>query len=132
GRSGDQAMSFRLPEAIVFDTFGSVVDWRTSLVAEMAAMAAERGVSGDWEKVAIAWRMGYYRRLAETVAGAIQWADLDHILRDLLPDVLAGHGVSGFSEADLDHISGGSHRLAPCPDAGPGIRRLKPRYILAP
>ena len=125
-------MSFRLPEAIVFDTFGSVVDWRTSLVAEMSALAAERGGSGDWEEVAIAWRMGYHRRLAETVAGTSQWADLDHILRDLLAGILAERGVTGFSEADLDHINGGWHRLAPWPDAVPGIRRLKTRYIVGP
>lgn len=120
------------PVAILFDTFGSVVDWRTSLIAEMKQLAAKRGVSGDWESVAVAWRMGYHRRLAEIVAGTQHWSDLGIILRELIGDIIRDHGISSFSEDDLDHLNLAWHRLRPWPDVVPGVTRLKTRYIVGP
>lgn len=120
------------PVAILFDTFGSVVDWRTSLAVELASMAERRGISHDWESVAIAWRMGYHNRLGEVVAGTREWSDLDVILRDLLTGIIRERGITGFSHRDLDHLNLGWHRLQPWPDAVSGIVRLKTRYIVGP
>lgn len=120
------------PAAILFDTFGSVVDWRTSLVAEMTELGHGRGISGDWESVAVAWRMGYHRRLAEIVAGASDWSDLDTVMRELLGAIIRERQIKAFSEDDLDHLNRGWHRLKPWPDAVPGIERLKTRYIVGP
>jgi 2-haloacid dehalogenase len=125
-------MPAKPPVAILFDTFGSVVDWRTSLMSEMAALGAKRGISDDWESVALAWRMGYHRELAKVVSGGRDWADLDTILRDLLAEIVHERGIAGFSEEDLDHINLGWHRLQPWPDSVPGIARIKSRYIVGP
>ncbi len=123
-------MSSRLPKAIVFDTFGSVVDWRGSLVAEMTELGKKRNVAGDWAGVADAWREGYHHMLDEVVAGRRGWAKLDLLHRELLDEALRAKGITGFSEADLQYINLGWHRLKAWPDAVPGLTRLKSKYIV--
>ncbi len=123
-------MSTKRPVAIVFDTFGSVVDWRGTLIAEMTALGHERGIAGDWAGVADAWRVGYHEMLDEVTAGKRQWQKLDIIHRELLERALEAKGVTGFSEADLQHLNLGWHRLKPWPDAVSGINRLKTKYIV--
>jgi 2-haloacid dehalogenase len=123
-------MSSKQPVAIVFDTFGSVVDWRGTLVAEMTALADKRGVAGDWEDVADAWRDGYHRMLDEVVAGTRGWNNLDVIHRELLDEAVRERGIIGFSEEDLNYINLGWHRLKPWPDSVRGIARLKKKYIV--
>jgi 2-haloacid dehalogenase len=124
------AMLVKLPSAIVFDTFGSVVDWRGTLVAEMTSLAKERGVEGNWETVADAWREGYHQMLDKVSAGKREWADLDVLHRELLDEALSAQGITGFSEADLRHINLGWHRLRSWPDAVSGLTRLKSKYII--
>lgn len=123
-------MSSKEPVAIVFDTFGSVVDWRGSLVAEMTELAARRGVTGDWESVADAWRDGYHRMLDEVVAGTREWDNLDVLHREMLEDAIKERGITGFSAADLDYINLGWHRLKAWPDSVAGIKRLKTKFIV--
>jgi 2-haloacid dehalogenase len=130
--SEEIVMPLKLPVAILFDTFGSVVDWRTSLVGEFADIAERRGITGDWESVAIAWRMGYHHRLGEVVAGTRPWNDLGIILRGLLVEIVRERGIVGLSEGDIDHLNLGWRRLQPWPDAVQGIARLKTRYIVGP
>ena len=125
-------MPSKQPVAILFDTFGSVVDWRTSLVVEFANVAERRGLSADWESVAVAWRMGYHRRLGEVVTGTHSWTDLGVILRDLLVEIIREHGIVGLSGHDIDHLNRAWHRLRPWPDAVQGIARLKTRHIVGP
>jgi 2-haloacid dehalogenase len=123
-------MSSKQPVAIVFDTFGSVVDWRGTLIAEMNELGKKRGVNGDWGGVADAWRNGYHRMLDEVTAGTRQWDNLDVIHRELLDAAMQEHGITGFSEEDLRHINLGWHRLKGWPDATPGLKRLKTKYIV--
>lgn len=130
--SEEIVMPLKQPVAILFDTFGSVVDWRTSLAAEFVDIAQGRGISGDWESVAIAWRMGYHRRLGEVVADMRPWTDLGTILRDLLLEIIRERGIVGLSEDDIDQLNRAWHRLRPWPDAVPGIARLKTSYIVGP
>ena len=123
-------MSTQEPIAIVFDTFGSVVDWRGSLVADMVELGRKRGIDGDWESVADAWRDGYHVMLDAVVAGTREWDNLDVLHRQMLVDALEERKISGFSDADVDHLNLGWHRLKPWPDAVRGIERLKTRYIV--
>ena len=124
-------MSAKLPAAIVFDTFGSVVDWRGSLIADMTELAkASAGSQAHWAQVADAWRDGYHRMLDDVTAGRRQWANLDLLHREMLDDVMAAQGIIGLSDADLDHINRGWHRLKGWPDAVAGLTRLKKKYIV--
>ena len=98
----------------------------------MAELGGRRGLSLDWENIAVAWRMGYHRRLSEIVAGAREWSALDRIMRDLLTGIVREHGITSLTVDDLDHLNLAWHRLRPWPDSVPGIARIKTRFIVGP
>jgi 2-haloacid dehalogenase len=118
--------------AILFDTFGTVVDWRGSLIAELSAWGAGRGLAADWAGLVDAWRAAYQPSMDLVRQGKAPWTVLDDLHRATLERLVAQFGIPGLSEADLDHINRGWHRLRPWPDAVAGLTRLRARYIIAP
>lgn len=118
--------------AILFDTFGSVVDWRGSLIADLGGWAAQRGIAGDWVGLVDAWRAAYAPSMDRVRRGELPWTILDDLHRATLERLVVQFGIGGLSEADLDHINRGWHRLKPWPDAVPGLTRLRRRYIIGP
>ena len=125
-------MSSRQPVAIVFDTFGTVVDWRTSLITELTAFGAQCGISADWTGLVDAWRAAYHPSMDRVRKGDLPWTRLDDLHRASLDRLVVDFGVKGLSEADMDHINRGWHRLHPWPDSVPGLTRLKSRFIIGP
>ena len=120
------------PVAIVFDTFGSVVDWRGSLIADLTAFGQTRGVSADWTALTDAWRASYHPSMDRVRKGEQPWTKLDALHRASLDRLVAEFGVRGLNEQDLEHINLGWHRLNPWPDAVPGLKRLKSRFVIGP
>ncbi len=120
------------PVAIVFDTFGTVVDWRGSLIAELAAFGRERGIGADWVGLVDAWRAAYQPSMNRVRAGEIPWTKLDDLHRASLDRLSEEFGITGLSEEDRRHINRGWHRLSPWPDSVPGLTRLKQRFIIGP
>jgi 2-haloacid dehalogenase len=119
--------------ACIFDVFGTVVDWRTSVSCDLAAFAATKGLTGiDWVKFADDWRKQYRPSLDEVRSGRRGWTVLDVLHFESLVRLLDGLGVTGLSEANLLHMSHAWRRLDPWPDSVPGLVRLKTRYIIAP
>jgi 2-haloacid dehalogenase len=118
--------------AILFDTFGTVVDWRGSLIAELSAWGAGRELAADWAGLVDAWRAAYQPSMDLVRQGKAPWTVLDDLHRATLERLVAQFGIPGLSEADLDHINRGWHRLRPWPDAVAGLTRLRARYIIAP
>ena len=118
--------------AILFDTFGTLVDWRTSLIDELTAFGAERGVTGDWPALVDAWRGAYKPSMDRVRRGELPWTKLDALHRQSLDALVARFGITGLSEADLQHINLGWHRLRPWPDVAPALTRLRTRFILGP
>ena len=118
--------------ALTFDVFGTVVDWRSSLVREGETFAREHAIKGvDWTRFADAWR-GLYQPMLERVrSGSLPWTKLDDLHRMALDKLLTEFGISGLAEADIDHLNRAWHRLDPWPDAVPGLTRLKRRFALA-
>ncbi|PPQ36154.1 haloacid dehalogenase type II [Rhodopila globiformis] len=125
-------MAKQPPVAIVFDTFGTVVDWRTSLIADLTAYATTRGVTADWPALVDAWRAAYQPSMQRVRSGEQPWTTLDNLHRASLDRLVAEFGIKGLSEADLAHINLGWHQLKPWPDAVPGLTRLKARFIIGP
>ena len=125
-------MPSKQPVAIVFDTFGSVVDWRSSLIAELTAFGAQRGIAADWAALVDAWRAAYHPSMDRVRKGEQPWTTLDNLHRASLDRLVAEFGISGLTEADLVHINLGWHRLTPWPDAVAGLTRLKSRFIIGP
>ena len=119
-------------KAILVDTFGTVVDWRGSLIAELGAFGAARGIVADWTGLVDAWRANYAPSMDRVRRGEQPWTKLDVLHRATLDELVVRFGVSGLGEADLDHINRGWHRLTPWPDAIEGLTRLKRRHIIAP
>ena len=53
-------------KALIFDVFGTVVDWRTSIIRQGKQFGKANGVEADWEAFAVAWR-GKYRPVMDKV-----------------------------------------------------------------
>jgi len=118
--------------AILFDTFGTVVDWRGSLIDELTAFGAARGIGADWAGLVDAWRGAYAPSLDRVRRGELPWTILDDLHRASLERLVVEFGIAGLSAADLDTLNRGWHRLRPWPDAVPGLTRLKRRFIIGP
>lgn len=125
-------MNGKQPMAIVFDTFGTVVDWRTSLIADLSGYGTNRGVTADWPALVDAWRAAYQPSMQRVRSGELPWMTLDKLHRASLDRLVAEFGIKGLSQDDLVHINLGWHRLHAWPDAVPGLTRLKSRCIIGP
>ena len=118
--------------AVVCDTFGTVVDWRSSLIEQFEAFGRERGIPADWAGLVDAWRGGYEASKDKVRTEAVPWTNLDDLHREALDDLIKRSGIDGLDEADRDWLNRGWHRLKGWPDAVEGLTRLKRRYIIGP
>lgn len=118
-------------EALFFDVFGTVVDWRSSVARELEAALAPRGVKADWAAMADAWRARYQPAMEEVRAGRRPFVVLDVLHRENLEAVLARFGVQGLRGAELDALTRAWHRLDPWPDSAAGLAALRRRRIVA-
>jgi 2-haloacid dehalogenase len=119
-------------KAILFDTFGTVVDWRSSLINEFTPWGEARGLKVDWVAFADAWRSAYAPSMDRVRKGELPWTILDVLHRQSLDRLVGEFGITGLSEAELDHMNRVWHRLHPWPDSVAGLTRLKTRHIIAP
>ncbi|HTC36778.1 MAG TPA: haloacid dehalogenase type II [Bryobacteraceae bacterium] len=131
-RGQDSARPARQVKALVFDTFGTVVDWRGSIIEEGKAWEKTKGVTVDWGHFADWWRAGYAPSMDKVRKGEMPWTNLDHLHRALLEDLLPEFHIDGLSEAEKDHWNRVWHRLKPWPDSVAGLTRLKKQYTIAP
>ena len=118
------------PEALVFDVFGTVVDWRGSIIEEGHVFGARHGLQVDWAAFADDWRAGYQPAMQEVRSGALPWTDLDALHRRVLDRLLAARGIA-LKEADAAELNRVWHRLRPWPDSVAGLSRLKRRFVIA-
>jgi len=119
-------------KACIFDTFGTVVDWRGSIIEEGTAWGKSKGLTIDWPKFADRWRAGYAPSMERVRKGELPWTKLDDLHRALLEDLLKEFHMDGLTEAEKDHWNKVWHRLKPWPDSVPGLARLKKKYTIAP
>ena len=117
--------------AIVFDVFGTVVDWRGSIVREGEAMSAAKGWHVDWPAFADAWRAGYQPAMQRVRSGEIAPATVDQLHRGILDALLPRFGLAGLDDVERDTLNRAWHRLDPWPDVVAGLARLKRRYTIA-
>lgn len=118
-------------KALVFDVFGTVVDWRSSLIADFTAWSAKRGVTGDWAGLVDAWRQAYKPSMdAVRKNPALGFKMLDTLHRASLEKLVAQFSIKGLTDDDLDYMTKGWHRLKPWPDVVSGLTRLKTKFII--
>jgi 2-haloacid dehalogenase len=117
--------------ALTFDVFGTVVDWRQSLIREGQALGRRHGLDVDWAAFADAWRGLYQPMLSKVRTGEMPWTKLDDLHRMALDRLLAEFKVTGLSGDEVEDFNRAWHRLDPWPDAVPGLTRLRRTFILA-
>ncbi|HYC14511.1 MAG TPA: haloacid dehalogenase type II [Stellaceae bacterium] len=117
-------------KALVFDVFGTVVDWRSSVICELETFGRTKRITADWVAIADGWRAGYMPSMDRVRKGETPWKTIDELHRTTLESLLEQHRVKGLSEAEKDHLNRSWHRLKPWPDAVAGLTRLKRRYII--
>lgn len=118
-------------QALVFDVFGTVVDWRASIIREGQLLAARKGYDVDWGEFADRWRSGYGPAMNKVRTGELPWTKIDDLHRMILDELVVEFGLTGMTEDELDHFNRAWHRLSPWPDTVAGLNRLKTRYIIA-
>ena len=120
-------------KALVFDVFGTVVDWRSSLITDFTAWGEKRRISADWTALVDGWRAVYAASMDEVRKHPERgYLILDKLHRASLEKLVAQLSISGLTDDDLHHLTMGWHRLHPWPDSVAGLARLKEKYIIAP
>jgi 2-haloacid dehalogenase len=120
-------------KALVFDVFGTVVDWRTSLIDELTAFGKQRNISADWTALVDAWREAYAPSMNEVRNNPSRgFLKLDILHRNSLDKLIEQFGIKGLNEQDRRHINLGWHRLKPWPDSVSGLTRLKKKFLISP
>ena len=120
-------------KALVFDVFGTVVDWRTSLIADFTRWNATRGIKADWTALVDGWRAVYTASMDDVRKHPERgYLILDKLHRQSLEKLVAQLAIEGLTEADLQYLTSGWHRLHPWADSVAGLTRLKTKYIISP
>jgi 2-haloacid dehalogenase len=122
-------MSTKL-ELLAFDVFGTVVDWRSSVIAEGEQLGKAKGIDIDWAAFANAWRAIYRSHMDKVQSGEFPWTKLDDLHRMMLAVTLKKFAIESLSGEEKEHFNRVWHRLKPWPDSVPGLARLKSRFVI--
>ena len=115
------------PRVLVFDIFGTVVDWHGSIVREVR----QRFPQVDADAFALAWRAGYQPAMEAVRSGGRGFVKLDVLHREILDGILPRFGLEHLGEAERAELNRVWHRLAAWPDSVAGLTRLKARFTIA-
>jgi 2-haloacid dehalogenase len=117
--------------ALLFDVFGTVVDWRSGVIRDITDMARRKGADIDAPAFADEWRADYQPAMDRVRQGELPWTNLDDLHRRTLDRLIIRFGLTGLDDGERDWLNKSWHRLDPWPDSIAGLRRLKERYIVA-
>ncbi|MFC3778289.1 haloacid dehalogenase type II [Mycolicibacterium holsaticum] len=120
----------RQPQALAFDVFGTVVDWRSSIIAELKAFGRRHDAHRDWAAVADSWRAGYVPAMDRVRRGELPWMKIDDLHRMILIELLEAVGLTSAGADEIDELNRAWHRLDPWPDTVAGLTRLKQRFLI--
>ena len=120
-------------KALIFDVFGTVVDWRTGIAQQAEAFFGRHGIDADAKSFADAWRAKYQPAMERVRSGNRGYVPLDLLHRENLEGVLAEFGIAASIEpSELTEFSRAWEKLPPWPDSVPGLTILKKRHAIAP
>jgi len=126
-----QTKAIEAVKALTFDVFGTVVDWRSSIIAEGRAIGRDKGIEVDWEAFADGWRSKYQPSMSRVRDGEVAWTNLDSLHRASLDEMLEAFGIEALDAKEKDDLNRAWHRLRPWPDSVEGLTLLRQKYILA-
>lgn len=116
-------------DVLLFDVFGTLVDWRGSLIEDFSAFGTRRQITHDWATLVDDWRGAYVPSMDRVRRGEVPWTTLDALHRESLNALVDAAGLA-LDPADRDTLVERWHHLRPWPDTVPGMTRLHARYIL--
>ena len=119
---GDSLSDVRV---VLFDVFGTLVDWRTSVTGRLAQFGRTHALTRDWSAVADDWRGEYQPSMEEVRSGRRAWTTLDILHRESLERVLAAHEITQVTPLELDALTMSWHQLDPWPDVTAGLAELR-------
>ena len=131
-RCGSRQRVMHGVKALVFDVFGTLVDWRSSIAREARDILSIHGVTTDWEAFADAWRDQYQPAMEEVRTGRLPFSKLDMLHRRNLDAVLKASGLDRIDEPTRVRLNLAWHRLDAWPDVAAGLTRLRTKYRIAP
>ncbi|MES2187414.1 MAG: haloacid dehalogenase type II [Pseudomonadota bacterium] len=117
--------------AVLFDTFGTVVDWRTGMIQAITAWGAAQHLTADWPALVDEWRTCEDPGKRAVREGQTPWRNLEQIHRDAMPPLLARHGLQQLSAAQQDWLLDAWSLGQPWPDTLAGLERIKRRWPIA-
>jgi len=117
-------------KAYLFDVFGTLVDWRSSLIAFFERFGTERGLQEDWPALVDAWRAAYAPSMERVRRGELPWSNLDALHRASFDDLAPRFGLQQLDETERATCVLAWHRLEPWPDALAGLAALRARAIV--
>jgi 2-haloacid dehalogenase len=120
-------------QALVFDVFGTCVDWRGSVIRDLTAFGQRTGVQANWNALADEWRRdGYIGPIRRILAGEEPYVNSDVLFRRKLEELLPRYSINDWNEHDLQDLARSWRRLDPWPDTVDGLTRLKQHFTISP
>lgn len=118
-------------KALLFDVFGTVVDWRSGVIRDVSQLARAKGAEVDAAAFADAWRADYRPAMDLVRRGELPWTKLDGLHRRTLDRLLKEFRLTGLDENEKDWLNTCWHRLDPWPDVISGLQRLRQHFTVA-
>ena len=118
-------------KALLFDVFGTVVDWRSSVIEQCRRFDREKNLAVDWETFVDQWKSCYRPGMDAVRSGTLPWTNVDGIHRAGLERLLDQHSIGALTEKEKIRLNRAWHYCSPWPDAVPGLDRLKLKYVLS-
>jgi 2-haloacid dehalogenase len=119
-------------QALLFDTFGTLVDWRAGLITQLERWGAAQNVVADWPRLVLAWRRDHVPALAKVRTGQREWANYDELQRETMRQLAPQFGLPTLGDDTLNHLARMWHELPGWPDTSEGMARLRAKYLVAP
>ena len=98
-------------KALVFDVFGTVVDWRTCIARQAKEFGSKHGVEANWNQFADDWRDGYHSGMIKVNSGEDKWKIVDEIHRDRLDLLIEKYEFPALEEDEIVEFNKSWHRL---------------------
>ncbi len=128
-----QKISSSFPvKALLFDVFGTTVDWHGGMFDHARKLGLKRGLAADWKGLIEEWRAHYKPAIEPVREGVRPWVDFDQTHREELDKIVGSYGAQALSGEDRDELTRGWRYLHAWPDVVPALHRLKKHFILGP
>ena len=117
----------------IFDVFGTVVDWRSSVARVVTAACEQKEISVNGSAFADFWRGRYQPAMERIRSGNRGYVALDQLHFENLTETLEHFGLTDqFDDTERWGLNTAWEQLDPWPDVVSGLMKLRESAIIAP